>query len=152
MDYQLKGYILNSTFKSYTITLIESANVLMFTMRFYGGNKCKSPNKRRRDRFRKKKFQAKLRKHPILVPVPFLGPCHSPYSISMGAPALATMEATLLKQVHEIEEQIRGFHEQQDHSAQWAERAEKEREHISNWVIDLLDQRADLRIKIRKME
>ena len=57
-----------------------------------------------------------------------------------------------LKQVHEIKEQIRGFHEQWEHLAQEAERAEKEREQISNWVRDLLDQRPDLRIEIWKME
>ena len=32
MDYQLKGLILNCTLKSYTITPIESANVLEVTM------------------------------------------------------------------------------------------------------------------------
>ena len=37
MDSQLKGLILNHTLKSYTITPIESNNVLEVTMKFYGG-------------------------------------------------------------------------------------------------------------------
>ena len=61
------------------------------------------------------------------------------------------MEATLLKQVDDIKEQIRGFHEWQDNLDQGAERAEKEREQISNCVRDLLDQGDDLRIEIWKM-
>ena len=109
MDYQLKGLILNRTLKSYAITPIESANVLKVTMKFYGGYKYKSPSKRRRDMLRKKRFLAKFRKDPVLVPVPFLEPGQSPHPVSLGGPVLATMEASLLKQVHEIEEQIRGF-------------------------------------------
>ena len=75
-----------------------------------------------------------------LVPVPFLEPGQSPHPVSMGGLVLATMEATLLKQVHEIKEQIRGFHELWDCLAQEEERAEKEREQISNWVGGLLDE------------
>ena len=121
-------------------------------MRFCGGYKYKSPSKRRRDRFRKKKFLAKFRKDPVLVLVPFLEPCQSPHPVSLGLPVLAAMEATLLKQVHEIEEQIRGFCQWQDCVAQETGRAEKEREQFSKWVSDLLDQRADLRNEFRKME
>ena len=62
------------------------------------------------------------------------------------------METILLKQVHEIKEQIRGFCEWWDHLGEEAEKAEKEREQINNWVRDLLDQRAALRTEIWKME
>ena len=62
------------------------------------------------------------------------------------------MEASLLKQVHEIEEQIRGFHKRQDQLAKEAEQDEKEQEKVSNWVRDLLDQRVDLRVEIGSME
>ena len=72
MDYQLKGLILNCTLKSYTITPIESANVIEVTMKFYGGYKYKSPCKRRRDRLRKERFLAKFKRDPLLVPIPFL--------------------------------------------------------------------------------
>ena len=92
MDYQLKGLILNCTLKSYTITPIESANVLKVTMRFYGGYKYKSTSKRRRDGLRKKKFLTKFREDPVLVPVPLLEPCQSPQPVSLGGPVLATME------------------------------------------------------------
>ena len=152
MDYQLKGLILNRTLKSYAITPIESANVLKVTMKFYGGYKYKSPSKRRRDMLRKKRFLAMFRKDPVLVPVPFLVPGQSPHPVSLGGPVLATMETSLLKQVHEIEEQIRGFRERRDQLAKEAEQAEKEREKVSNWVRDLLDQRVDLRVEIGSME
>ena len=146
MHYQLKGLILTCTLKWYAITPIENANVLKVTMKFYGGCKYKSPSKMRRYRFREKKFLTKFRKDPVLVPVPFLEPGQSPHPVSLGGPVLATMEAFLLKQFHEIEEQIRGFCERWDWLAKEAEQAEKEWEKISNWVRDLLDQRADLRV------
>ena len=130
MDYQLKGLILNHTLKSYTITPIESANVLKVTMKFYGGYKYKSPSKRRRDRFRKKRFLAMFRKDPVLVPVPFLEPGQSPHPVSLGGLVLATMETALLKQVYEIKKQIRWFHERWDQLAQEAEQAEKEWERL----------------------
>ena len=81
MDYQLKALILNHTLKSYAITLIESANVLKVTMKFYRGYKYKSISKRRKDRLRKKRFLAKFRKDPVLVPVPFLEPGQSPHPV-----------------------------------------------------------------------
>ena len=112
----------------------------------------KSPSKRRRDMLRKKRFLAKFRKDPVLVPVPFLELGQSPDPVSLGGPVLATMEASLLNQVHEIEEQIRGFHERWDWMAKEAEQAEKEWEKVSNWVRDLLDQRVDLRVEIGSME
>ena len=148
MDYQLKELILNLTLKSYTITPLESANVLKVTMKFYGGSKYKSPSKRMRDRLRKKRSLAKFRKDPVLVPVPFLEPDQSPHPVSLGGPVLATMEAPLFKQVHEITEQTRGFCERWDQLAQEAEQAEKGLEKVNNWVRDLLDQRADLRVEI----
>ena len=112
----------------------------------------KSPSKRRRDILRKKRFLAKFRKDPVLLPVPFLELGQSPDPVSFGGPVLATMEASLLNQVHEIEEQIRGFHERWDWLAKEAEQAEKEWEKVSNWVRDLLDQRVDLRVEIGSME
>ena len=78
MDSRLKGIILNCTLKSYSITPIESANVLKVTMKFYGGYRYKSPSKRRQDRLRKEKFLAKFRRDPLLVPIPFLKPYQSP--------------------------------------------------------------------------
>ena len=134
MDYQLKGLIFNCTLKSYAITPIESANVLKVTMKFDGGYKYKSPSKRRRDRVRKKRFLAKFRKDPVLVPVPFLEPGQSPHPVSLGGPVLATMEAALLKQVHEIEEQIRGFMRS---GTGWPRRQNKQRrsgEKINKWI------------------
>ena len=101
---------------------------------------------------RKKRFLAKFRKDPVLVPVPFLEPGQSPHPVSLGGPVLATMEASLLKQVHEIEEQIRGFRERWDQLVKEAEQAEKEWEKVSSWVRHLLDQRVHLRVEIGSME
>ena len=81
---------------------------------------------------RKKRFLAKFRKDSVLVPVPFLEPGQSPHPVSLGGPVLATMEASLLKQVHEMEEQIRGFPERWYRLAKEAEQAEKEWEKVSN--------------------
>ena len=52
----------------------------------------------------------------------------------MGGLVLATMEAALLKQVHEIKEQRRGFYERWDQLAKEAKQAVKEQEKVSNWV------------------
>ena len=152
MEYQLKGLILNRTLKSYAITPIESANVLKVTMKFYGGYKYKSPSKRRRDMFRKKRFLASSGRILFWCQYLSLRPGQSPHPVSLGGPVLATMEASLFKQVHEIEEQIRGFCERQDRLAKEAEQAEKEQEKVSNWVRDLLDQRVGLRVEIGSME
>ena len=51
---------------------------------------------------------------PVLVLVPFLEPGQSPHVVSLGGSVLAAMEASLLKQMNEIEEKINGFHQQQD--------------------------------------
>ena len=66
--------MLNHTLKSYTITPIESANMLRVTMRFYQCFKYKSPSKMRRDRPRKEKFLAKFKEGHLLVPISFLEP------------------------------------------------------------------------------
>ena len=124
---------------------------LKVTMKFYEGYKYKSPSKRRRDRLMKEKFLAKFRKDPVLVPVPLLEPGQSPHPVSLGGPVLASIENTLLKQVRDIEDEIRGYHHQWDCLVQEADRAEKDLEQISNGVRDLLDQRTDLRDEIRKM-
>ena len=52
------------------------------------------PARGRRDMLRKKRFLAKFRKDPVLVPVPFLEPGQSPHPVSLGGPVLATMEAS----------------------------------------------------------
>ena len=153
MDYQLKGLILNHTLKSYTISPIESANVLKVTMRFYRVYKCKSPSKRRRDRLRKEKFLAKFRKDPVLVPAtPFLELGQYPYPASLDGPVLATIETALITQAKDVKDKMRGLHHCWDCLAWEEERADEEWEQISNWFSDPLDQRADLRAGTRRME
>ena len=74
-------------------------------------------------------------------------------SLSLANPLTLSpwVDQSWLKQVHEIEEQIRGFHERWDRLAKEAEQAE-EWEKVSNWVRDLLDQIVDLRVEIGTME
>ena len=83
MDSQLKGLFLNHTLKSFTITPIESTNVLQVTMKFYWGYKYKSPSKRRWDSLRKERFLAKFKRDNLLVPFPFLGPGQSPSPVDL---------------------------------------------------------------------
>ena len=102
MDYWLKGLILNCTLKSYTITSIESTNVLEVTIRFYGGYKYKIPSKRRWDRLRKERFLAKFKRNPLLVPIPFLVPGQSPSSVTLGGPVCSRITTTFMTQAGEM--------------------------------------------------
>ena len=107
MDYQLKGLILNSTLKSYTITPIESTDVLKVTMRFYGDFKYKCPSKRRRDRFRREEFLAKFRRDPVLVPIPFLEPGQSHSPVALGGPVCTTITTAFMTQAEEMVGEMR---------------------------------------------
>ena len=102
MDYQLKGLTLNHTLKSYTITSIESNNVLEVSMKFYGGYKYKSPSKRRQDRLRKERFLTKFKRDPFLVPIPFLEPSHSPSPVALGGPVCSAIATAFMTQAEEM--------------------------------------------------
>ena len=106
MDYQLKGLILNCTLKSYTITPIESNNVLEFIMMFYGGYKYKSPSKRRRGRLRKERFLAKFKRDPLLVPIPFLKPGQFPSPVALGGPVCSAIATAFMTQAEEMVEDM----------------------------------------------
>ena len=137
MDSQLKGLILNYTLKSYTITPIESNNVLEVTMKFYGGYKYKSPSKRRRDRFRKERFLAKFKRDPLLVPIPFLEPGHSPSPVALGGPVCSAITTAFMTQAEEMLQDMKDLCHQWDHLAQEAGKAEKEWEKMCQQVQDL---------------
>ena len=141
MDYQLKGLILNTTLKSYTITPIESANVLEVTMKFYGGYKYKSPSKRRWDRLRNKRFLAKFKRDPLLVPIP------SP--VPFGGPVCSTIAAAFMTQAEDMVEDMQDLCHQWDHLAQEAGKAEKEWEKMCRQVQDLT---SVVRGEIEKLE
>ena len=137
MDSQLKGLILNHTLKSYTITPIESNNVLEVTMKFYGGYKYKSPSKRRRDRLRKERFLAKFKRDPLLVPIPFLEPGHSPSPVALGGPVCSAITTAFMTQAEEMLQDMKDLCHQWDHLAQEAGKAEKEWEKMCQQVWDL---------------
>ena len=152
MDSRWKGIILNHTLKSYKITPIESANVLRVTMKFYGGFKYKSPNKRRRDKLRKEKLLAKFRRDPILVPIPFLEPGQSPSSATLGGPVLENMATAFATEIKEVVAEIKRLHQKHIHLAQEAEDAEKQRDRMCNWVLDQMDQKYNVQKEIWKLE
>ena len=52
----------------------------------------------------------------------------------------------------ELVEEMRGLHHQQDCLAQEADKAEKERDQIFNWIDDLVDQRAYVRDELWRLE
>ena len=137
MDSQLKGLILNRTLKSYTITPIESNNVLEVTMKFYGGYKYKSPSKRRRDRLRKERFLAKFKRDPLLVPIPFLEPGQSPSPVALGGPVCSAITTAFMTQAEEMLQDMKDLCHQRDRLAQEAGRAEKEWEKMCQQVQDL---------------
>ena len=152
MDSQLKGIILNHTLKSYKITPIESANVLGVTIMFYGGFKYKSPSKRRRDKLRKEKFLAKFRRDSILVPIPFLEPGQSPSSAVLGGPVLESMATAFATEMEEVVAEIKRLCQKHICLAQEAEDAAQEREWLSNWMRDLMDQRHEIKAEIWRLE
>ena len=137
MDSQLKGFILNCTLKSYTITPIESNNVLEVTMKFYGGYKYKSPSKRRRDRLRKERFLAKFKRDPLLVPIPFLEPGQSPLPVALSGPVCSAITTAFMTQAEEMLQDMKDLSHQRDHLAQEAGKAEKEWEKMCKQVWDL---------------
>ena len=137
MDSQLKGLILNHTLKSYTITPMESNNVFKVTMKFYGGYKYKSPSKRRRDRLRKERFLARFKRDPLLVPIPFLEPGHSPSPVALGSPVCSAITTAFMTQAEEMLQDMKDLCHQQDHLAQEAGKAEKEWEKMCQQVWDL---------------
>ena len=139
IDYQLKGLIFNHTLKSYTITSIESANMLKVTMKFDEGYNHKNPCKWRRDMLRKEKFLAKFRRDPVLVPFCFHKPGQSPHPAFLGGLVLAVVANVLIKHAENLTSEFEGVHHQKNHLVQKVEKADKEQDQISNWVRDLLD-------------
>ena len=152
MDSRLKEIILNCTLKSYKITSIESANVLRVTMKFYGGFKYKSPSKRRSDKLRKEKFLAKFKRDPILVPIPFLEPGQFPSSATLGGPVQEAIITAFSMEVEELVAEIKKMHQKCIYLAQEAEDAEKQRDRMCNWVLDLKNQKYDVQKEIWKLE
>ena len=151
MDFRLKGIILHHTLKSYKITPIERANVLRVTIKFNRGFKYKSPSKRRRDKLRKEKFLAKFKRDPILVPIPFLEPGQSPCPATLGGPVPEAIITPFSTEVEELVAEIKKMHKKCIHLAQEAEDAEKQRDRMCNWVLDLKDQKYDVQKEIWKL-
>ena len=96
------------------------------TTKFYGGYKYKSPSKRRRDRLRKERLLAKFQRDPLLVPIPFLEPGHSPSPVALGGPVCSAITTAFMTQAEEMLQDMKDLCHQWDHLAQEAGKAEKE--------------------------
>ena len=88
------------------------------------------------------------------MPIPFLVPVQSTHPVSLGGPVHATIATALITHVEEMVDEIRELfhHHKWNCLAQEAEKAEKEWEWMSNWVSDLLDQRADVKGELWRLE
>ena len=126
--------------------------MLKVTVRFYGGYKYKSPSMRRRDKLRKEKFLAKFRRDPILMPIPFLKNGQTPTHAAMGAPIHTAISTAFITHAEEMVGEMKRLHDKQNCLAQEAEDAEKERARMSNWVLDLKDQRAEMERELCQVE
>ena len=117
-------------------------------MRFYGGFKYKNPSKRRQDRLRKEKFLAKFKRDPLLVPIPFLEPGQSPSPVTLGQPVCQAIATTFTTQT----EGIKMMRDNHNHLAQDTEKAVKEGARMSNWVLDLKDEKYKVQKEMQKLE
>ena len=77
--------------------------------------------------------------------VPFLKPGQTPDPVSLGGPLYTAMVTALITQEEQMAEEIRELCHWQDCLAQEAEKAEKERDRMCNWVHDLMDQRHNVK-------
>ena len=103
----------------------------------------------KRDKLREEKFLAKFRRDPILVSIPFLEPGQSPSPATLGGPV---PEAIITAFSTEVEELVAEIKKKHIHLAQEAEDAEKQRDRMCNWVLDLKDQKYDVQKEIWKLE
>ena len=117
-----------------------------------GVSSTKAPARGGGTRSWKEKFLAKFRRDPFLVPIPFLEPGQSPSPAVLGGPVLESMATAFATEMKEVVAQIKRLHQMHICLAQEAEDAEKEREWMSNWVHDLVDQRYEIKADIWRLE
>ena len=94
----------------------------------------------------------KFRRDPILVPIPFLEPDQSSPPDVLGGPVLESMATAFATEMEEVVAEIKRLHQKHICLAQEAEDAEKEREQMSIWVRDLMDQRHEIKAEIWRLE
>ena len=124
MDSQLKGLILNHTLKSYTITPIESNNVLEVTMKFYGVTSTRVLVRGEGTGSGRKGFWQSLR-DPLLVAIPFLEPGHSPSPVALGGPVCSAIATAFMTQAEEMLQDMKDLCHQWDHLVQEAGKAKR---------------------------
>ena len=152
MDSRLKGIILYHTLKSYKITPIESANVLRVTMKFYGVSSTRAPARGGGT------SSGRRNSWPSLGELLFW--CQSPsWSLvnplplpSLGGPVPEAIITAFCTEVEELVAETKKMCKKLIHLAQEAEDAEKQRDRMCNWVLDLKDQKYDVQKEIWKLE
>ena len=86
------------------------------------------------------------------APIPFLEPGQSPSPAVLGGPVLESIATAFTTEMEEVVGQIKRLHQKHICLAQEAEDTEKEREWMSNWVHDLMDQRHEIKAEIWRLE
>ena len=76
----------------------------------------------------------------------------SPSPAVLGWPVLESMATAFATEMKEVLAEIKRLHQKHICLAQEAEDAEKERERMSNWVHDLMDQRYEIKAEIWRLE
>ena len=117
-----------------------------------GVSSTKAPARGGGTRLRKEKFLAKFRRDPILVPITFLEPGQSPSSAVLGGPVLESMATAFATEMEEVVAEIKRLCQKHICLAQEAEDAAQEREWLSNWMRDLMDQRHEIKAEIWRLE
>ena len=101
------------------------------------GFQVQEPQQEEGDKLRKEKFLAKFRRAPILLPVPSLEPGQSPSPAILGGPVQEAIITAFSTESEELVAEIKKMHKKLIHFAQEAEDAEKQRDRMFNWVLDL---------------
>ena len=78
--------------------------------------------------------------------------CQSPSPAVLGGPVLKNMATAFATEMKEVVAEIERLHQKHICLAQEAEDAEKERERMSNWVCDLMDQRHEIKAEIWRLK
>ena len=85
----------------------------------------------------RKGFLAKFKRDPLLVPIPFLEPGHSPSPVALGGLVCSAIATAFMTQAEEMLQDMKDLCHQWNHLAQEAGKAEKEWEKMCQQVWDL---------------
>ena len=88
--------------------------------------------------------------------IPFQGSIHSPHPSALAEPVTAVVvvwvNKIMVKHIWDARNEVLELHQQWDQLVWEMQEVDKEWEHTSNWIADLIDQLADVRGEIWQME